>query len=156
MHSKFITGLLVIASTIAFVTANPAQAQDYHYKKRSSSAVTTEGIVGAAAALLLFGAIASQIHDDKDKKKKKVHKHKHKTHSYSHNYGKSLLPRQCVRRPYGDHGPRVVKRGCLNKHYHGARALPNSCKVKYYKNGKTRKAFNLRCLRNNGFAVARH
>lgn len=149
MHSKFITSLLVIASTIAFVTANPAQAQDYQYKKRSSSAVTTEGLVGAAAALLLFGAIASQLHDD-DKKKKKVHKHK------THSYGKSLLPRQCVRRPYGDHGPRVLKRGCLNKHYHGSRALPKSCKVKYYKKGKTRKAYNLRCLRNNGFAVARH
>lgn len=169
MSSKFISGVLVVATAVAFATANPARAKG----------LTTEEVIGLTTAAIVFGAIAHKISKDKKRERakvivthppKQVHKpappkvHKpapkpqkaHRLHSKNHAHRPARLPGQCVRDSYGKKARLVMPTRCLKRHDVRLRALPNKCKTVYLNHKYTKRyGYNVRCLRENGYRMSR-
>ena len=69
---------------------------------------------------------------------------------------RSLLPGDCLRSwSTRDGRERVFDRKCLKNNYDYTNSLPNSCRVKFRVNKKTRHGYDARCLRQEGFMLAR-
>ena len=67
-----------------------------------------------------------------------------------------LLPGDCLRSfDTRDGRYRVFNRQCLQKNYGFTNDLPRSCKVKFKAHKKTRHGYDARCLRRQGYQLAR-
>ena len=103
-------------------------------------------------ALALFAIIAAGVEHERKAEKKKQHTTKPRVVRQP-----IALPGRCVRRLENNQGTRrVVARGCLERHYAAAGSLPRYCATRF-KNarGNTRKGYDLRCLRSDGYRVIR-
>ena len=67
-----------------------------------------------------------------------------------------LLPGECLRSwQTRDGRERVFDKKCLKKNYSFANSLPRSCEVKLRVNNKKRRGYDARCLRRDGYQLAR-
>lgn len=166
MHRKFIALVLSASLALTGLTAQPVKADD-----------TAEWIAGAAALAIIGLAIA-----DANKKPQPAYNYGYgQGHSYGHtpyNYGTThghagplvspaptpqyhdpkVLPRQC--------GTKVNMQGqvirglgkrCLKRNGVNIQALPAYCEVKVRDphSGKRKIIYGGRCLRQNGYSLAR-
>ncbi len=149
-----------IAAAIALVgvTAAPAHADQ-------------DDVAKALAALLGIAIIGKIIHDRKDRDDDVVtrrnlddrvlrpHRHVDPIHPrpLPRRVDRKLLPQQCFR-SFDTYQGRVLMfgRDCLQKHYVFANRLPRECRqrIKTYR-GK-RVGYEARCLRDNGYQLARN
>jgi hypothetical protein len=158
MSSKFISGVIAVATAVAFVTAKPTRAEG----------ISAQELLGLTAAVVVFGAIAHEISKDKKRKRAKVisadppkqihtpyaaHKPKKKKHRANH---LQRLPGQCVRESYGRKARLVMPKGCLKRNEVRLRDLPTQCKTVFLnRNHVKRYGYNVGCLRQNGYRMAR-
>ncbi|MFY0623022.1 MAG: hypothetical protein JXQ89_15150 [Pelagimonas sp.] len=141
MSARFITGVLIIASTITMLSTAQVQARD-----RSKEIGT---ILGAAATLFIIGKIIEDANDDRRRPQT------HRPQPQPDRWAKPPLPRHCIRWTEGRNERRVMGKGCLKRNYGAVHSLPQQCRTKFRVNGNQRRGYNVRCLRNNGYQVAR-
>ena len=162
MHRKFIALVLSAAIAVTSLSAAPARADD------------TEKWIAGAAALAIIGIA---IHEE-NKKKRKRHaqqQYYYNNHGQSYTHGHAgptvyqqpkpqvyhnpkLLPGKCKRiGVLQGHQVRGLGRGCLKRHNINVQALPQQCKYKLYdpKTNERRVIFGGRCLRDQGYRLAR-
>ncbi|WP_341247650.1 hypothetical protein [Nereida ignava] len=128
-----------IATTSISASATPARAGG-------------SDVAEVLGALALFAIIAAGVEHERNAEKKKQHTTKPRVVRQP-----VALPGRCVRRLENNQGTRrVVARGCLERHYAAAGSLPRYCATRF-KNarGNTRKGYDLRCLRSDGYRVIR-
>lgn len=166
MHRKFIALVLSSSLAVTSLTAQPVKADD-----------TAEWIAGAAALAIIGLAIADA------NKKPKVTYNQPVTHGHGHghtphvqNYTNGHAGNTVIHSPKPRyHNPKVLPRGCrVNENLHGqvirglgkhclkragvnVHALPAHCEVKVRNshNGKRKIIYGGRCLRQNGYTLAR-
>lgn len=69
---------------------------------------------------------------------------------------KRLLPGQCLRSfDTRDGRYRIFGKRCLERNFDYARSLPRACKVSFRANQKKRRGYDARCLRREGYQLAR-
>jgi hypothetical protein len=67
-----------------------------------------------------------------------------------------LLPGECLRSYRTVDGrSRIFGKNCLQENYAFNRSLPRACVVKFRSGGKTRRGYDARCLRREGYQLAR-
>lgn len=67
-----------------------------------------------------------------------------------------LLPGECLRSWKTRYNrARVFDEKCLTKNYAYTKSLPRACEVKVRAKNKKRRGFDVRCLRRNGYQLAR-
>ena len=167
MSRKFIATVVAAALAVAMIGNAPARADE-------DVARALAAIVGAA----VVGAIINQqLQDDKKGKKNKVATHrKNKPVANVWPQGgrtdrvirraaprplpdrvkRKLLPGQCLRSfDTRDGRARVFAKKCLNKNYAHNRSLPRTCAVKFRSHKKKQHGYDARCLRRQGYQLAR-
>ena len=164
MSHKFIATVVAAAVAIATIGNAPARADE-------NVARALAAIVGAA----VVGAIIN--HELKDRKKEKVVKRRKKNPTpevwdYRRNEDtairrveprplparvqRKLLPGNCLRSfETRDGRARVFSKKCLKKNYDYNRSLPQACAVKFRNHNKKRHGYDARCLRRQGYQLAR-
>ncbi|MFK7939357.1 MAG: hypothetical protein AB8B82_08265 [Roseovarius sp.] len=148
MHRTFIALVLSAAVAVTGFSAAPARADD------------TEKWIAGAAALAIIGLAINQ-ESKKKRKRKAQQQYYYNNHGYTaptvyHN--PRLLPAKCkVVRNLQGHKVRGLARGCLKRHNVNVQALPQHCKIKIRdpQTNKKRVIFGGRCLRNQGYSLAR-
>lgn len=164
MSRKFIGAILGAALTVTTFSAAPARANNDDLAR----------FLGAAATLFIIGK-AIESHNDKPRARAPAQTHpKPRPQAHQaprpsqHSYGKpqreraNHIARRPAPLPSGCMFP--VRRGdtrfamgarCLNRHYTSSRPLPRACKIKTMTRDGHRKAYSVRCLRQNGYKIAR-
>lgn len=146
MSRKFIG--LVTAFSIAVTGIGVAPAH----------AASDEDVAGFLAGLIVLGTIAAAL-NSKDKKREVVTEpprayrekpRKHRRHARQ-------LPSECLRVAWVDNTKvRYFGRKCLKRNYGNVQNLPRFCRTRIERsNGRVAKGFNARCLRQEGYRVAR-
>lgn len=141
MHRQFIALVLSGSLALTGLSTQAAKADD-----------TAEWIAGAAALAIIGLAIA-----DANKKPKPSYNPTPYTYAPSPNYHK-ILPRQCrTRANMQGHVIRGLGKRCLKRAGVNVHALPGHCEVRVRDpyNGKRKIIYGGRCLRQNGYELAR-
>ncbi len=159
MSRKFISAVLAASLTITTLGAVPARADQGDDLAK---------FLGVAATLLILGKALDNHKQDKKQKKATVQQPKQKPRAKprsEYHAGKDRwqrralqpLPQRCVRRVEGkNHDRIVVGQRCLDRNYFSARPLPGECRVRIGQpSGRDVRGYGLRCLRRNGYEVAR-
>ncbi|MEM9575486.1 MAG: hypothetical protein AAF999_00590 [Pseudomonadota bacterium] len=167
MSHKFIATVVAAAVVIATIGNAPARADEN--MTRALAAIVGAAVVGAI--------INHELKDRKKEKKEKAAKRRKKkqvapVRDYSWNddaviqrveprplparVERKLLPGNCLRSfETGEGRARVFGKKCLKKHYDYNRSLPQACAVKFRTDNKKRQGYNARCLRRQGYQLAR-
>lgn len=160
MHSKFIATVTAASIFITGFAAAPARANQ-------------EDVGRALAALLGVAIIGAVIHDSKKDKKAQARVHKQprqqvhtpvkkkskvKARPLPRRVSEHLLPGRCLRSFKTRRGDmtRMFGRQCLNQSYGFTNRLPQHCERRVRTNRGMRVGFGVRCLRNQGYKLARH
>lgn len=164
MSRRFIATVVIAALTVTAIGNAPARADE-------ALGRTLATIFGAA----IVGAFINEKLDD-DKKNKVVTRRysrndatawskKHSTDQVIRRVGprplprrvkQKLLPGNCLRSFDTRNGrARVFGKECLEKNYNFTRNLPHACAVKFWTHKKNRQGYDARCLRNQGYLLAR-
>ncbi|WP_298841329.1 hypothetical protein [uncultured Roseobacter sp.] len=156
MYRKFIATVAAAAVCITAVGAAPAKAD--------------EDVLRALAAIAGVAIVAKVISDRNDRKRNKAvtrNTYKPVQRSLDPVYRleprplprraqRRLLPGDCLRSiPTRDRTYRVFGKRCLEKHYSYTNELPHSCKVKFKGPNGKRRGWDARCLRREGYQLAR-
>lgn len=150
MHRYFIA--LIVTATVAVTAfgAAPARASDQDLAR----------VLAGLAALAIIG---KAIHDrnDKDRASKdyvETPRHGIKPRPLPNRVARKNLPGQCVREVRGNHGNtrRVLSARCLERNYLYSSELPRGCARQVETQRGWRWACGARCLRHNGYQIARH
>jgi len=142
MHRRFIAIIVSAAVAVTSMTAQPVRAGDDDIAKWIAG-IATIAIIGAAI----------------NEKQKKDRRKKHRIVTNPPYPDPYLLPRKCrVSRNLQGNEIRGFARGCLKRNNVNVQALPQQCKVKFRDRQLDRRVvlFTGRCLRQNGYRVARH
>jgi hypothetical protein len=156
MHRKFIALVLSAALAVTGLSAVPARADD------------TEKWIAGAAALAIIGLA---IHEESKKNRKRQAQQQY---YYNNSHGHAgpniyqpkpqyytnpkLLPQQCkVTRALHGQKIRGLARGCLKRNSVNVNALPQHCEIKIpnLNNGKRQVIYGGRCLRDQGYRLAK-
>ena len=149
MHRYFIA--FIVSATVAVTAfgAAPARAGDRDLAR----------VLAGLAALAIIG---KAIHDRNEKDRA--------TQNYiaprqqvitprplPNRVARKNLPAQCVREVHGNHGNtrRVLSARCLERNYRYSSELPRSCARQIETQRGWRWAYGARCLRHNGYQIAR-
>lgn len=168
----------ILATSFGF--APSAQADRLLYRLPSGTTQQTYGNTGNQAAQILgglavIGALGYALNklgddDDDDRARRKSHyrgwddrrrwddRHRWddrrgRGHRYGHR-ASGTLPGQCLRSTRG--GDYVVGTECLYRSGVNVSRLPYGCGTRVIAGGRERRAFDARCLDQNGWRVARH
>lgn len=161
---RLIGTFTAVALGLTTLAAAPAHAE----QDRTARAVST--ILGLA----VVGAI---IHDqkksrEKEKSRANVRGSVYQVHPNSQGHGhfkpqvhhkpkphrvsRKLLPQHCLRSFPTRHGHvRVFGQRCLERSYNFVHSLPRNCVLHVRSNHRKHTAFDARCLRQNGYRLAR-
>lgn len=142
MPLKSMTGLIATCALIVSFATGPAQAQNDQIKQ----------LIGAAAALYLFGQVLDQASSQPDQRVTRHGSHRHDRAREE----RRVLPGECVRKTRGraERVRRFLPRRCLRRHDVKLRRLPERCERSYQRGGRTRQGYALRCLRRDGWQIA--
>lgn len=156
MYRQFIALVLSAALAVTGMTAQPAHAGN-------------DDVAKWIAGLAVLGIIGAAIADDRKKSSRQtyqqnnVQKFKHTPKKYKHKSKKHrrnhmALPARCrvTERMQGKE-VRGFRRGCLKRHDVDVRNLPRHCalKVRDRQTGNRRVIYTSRCMRQQGYSVAR-
>ncbi|QUJ76448.1 hypothetical protein KDD17_16450 [Sulfitobacter albidus] len=175
LSSRFLSTLAATALALTAFTAAPAYADD----DRTARALAT--ILGLA---IVGKIIHDERKDDKEKRKARqqvykpqahTHRHGHLTHRHhdgqvrhshrSHQPKPRPLPRRVDRKQLPKHCFRsydtrqgtayMFGRRCLERSYQFVNRLPQACAQRIRTYDGKRRGYNARCLRRNGYSLAR-
>ncbi len=166
MHRYFIAAVVTCSVIITAAFAAPARAENNDLAK----------VLAGIAALAIVGKV---IHDRKDKdhvthnynthKPHNLNVHRHHNHNFHkphgikpkplpHRVSRRTLPAHCIRHFETRHGKsrRVFGARCLDRNYRFAHQLPRNCARQIETHRGWRWVYGARCLRNNGYQIARY
>lgn len=164
--TRVVSTVTAAAIALTTFTAVPAYADD------RQTARTVATIVGLA----MIGAMINDHKQDKKKRhkshsnqtKKKVYTQpqKHRGHAQPRQrvqpkplprrVSRKLLPQNCLRSYNTRRGQaRIFTQRCLERSYHAVNRLPRSCAVRIRTDRGLRAGYGARCLRANGYRLAR-
>lgn len=149
MHHKFIALIVSLAIAITAISAAPARAND------------TAKILGGLAALTILGVVVHRNNKKKRERAQVTRNHIpqapqiHSVRPLPPQVAKYDLPRHCLKavKGYPANAP-LMKRKCLKRHYKHADSLPQQCQITYWNGERSRRAYEPRCLRRNGYRFA--
>ncbi|HBS49482.1 MAG TPA: hypothetical protein DEA05_05040 [Rhodobacteraceae bacterium] len=150
MHRKFIALIVATAVAVTGLSAAPARADE-----------DTARIIAGIAALALLGAAIREHNRDDDPPV--VHRPTRPGTTGTMPHRPNLwadscaLPAQCLREHRVGCGERITVLGarCLNRHYRHAGQLPQQCRERVWTRNGLRQGYDPRCLRQNGYRLAR-
>lgn len=154
MFSRITALIAALALTVSFGTARPAVAEDF-------DAARTLAVI---AGLAVLGKIISDRNDDR-KAAQTVTRHQHIAPKPRHieprplpkKAQRRLLPGNCLRSYDTRRGTvRMFPNRCLNRNYRDANRLPQHCAVRIQTPRGQRFGYEARCLRHNGYKLARN
>lgn len=150
MHRYFIAAVVTCTVVITGAFAAPARADSNDLAK-------------ALAGIAALAIIGKAISDRKD--------NNHVTHNYNthrpqviqprplpNRVSRRSLPAHCIRHVETRHGHtrRVFGARCLDRNYRFAHQLPRNCARQIETHRGWRWVYGARCLRKNGYQIARH
>ncbi len=84
-------------------------------------------------------------------------RHQPKARPLPHRVSRKLLPGNCLRSINTRHGQKRIFGGrCLNSNFRHVNKLPDACHTEFRANGQKRHGYGARCLRSNGYSIARN
>ena len=167
MHSKFLAVVVSAAIAVTTLGTTPARADEDLFR---------------ALAAIAGVAIVGKVISDRNKRKKEEERARNEavTRSYTPEYvyrpqprgvppqhrieprplprqaSRYLLPGECLRNVQARDGRyRFFGRKCLEKNYGSVRNLPDQCRVRFDGPERKRAGYDARCLRSNGYQLAR-
>ena len=150
MHRYFIALVISLTIAITAVSAAPARAGDQDLAR----------LLAGIAALAIIG---KAIHDRNDKDHVTQNhiiprQHTIKPRPLPDRVARKTLPAQCLRDVRGPNGNtrRVLAARCLERNYRFSNELPRGCARQVETQRGWRWAYGARCLRRNGYQIARH
>ncbi|MFZ7093510.1 hypothetical protein [Primorskyibacter sp. 2E233] len=158
MSAKFITGVLTIAATIAAFSAAPARAGNDDEIAKIVAGVATLYIAGQLINELSDNGAIVQVHGPGDRYDDRRYGHqggKWKGGKWQGHRFNKVLPGSCVRKIQKRHTRFVLPRHCLRRNNVALRHLPQRCEINWRGNRGMRTGYALRCLKRNGYQIAR-
>lgn len=159
MHRKFIATIAAAAVAVTAVGNAPARAD--------------EDVLRALAAIAGIAIVGKVIHDRNERKREKSHvaRNVHKAPVY-HNHKKvydlaprplpqraknrRLLPGDCLRTAETRQGRvRYFGKRCLERNFNYVNRLPQACAIRLRGDDRNRRGYEARCLRREGYQLAR-
>jgi hypothetical protein len=132
---------VILAASLTLTAAAPAQA-DYNRNQQ---------VAGGVLALILLGIAIDHANNNDDNDRGRVHRNPNPNANQ-----RVALPRRCLREANDvRRNARVVMRDCLNTQYTSAHTLPRACRVNVHTRHGNRQAYDMPCMRDRGFRVAR-
>lgn len=169
-HRKFIALVVAAAIAITGFSAAPARADEDVAKFIAGAALL--GILGAAinnarkddhAATRTYNPPHGHRHGGNKHYGHNRHSgHKHYGHNRHQGHAKPLpprvrrydLPANCVRYfPRYSRNYPLAGKGCLDRNYGSAHALPRSCRVTFWNGKRHRTGFKPHCLKQHGYRM---
>ncbi|SHJ98128.1 hypothetical protein SAMN05444000_11677 [Shimia gijangensis] len=147
MSRKFIATIVAAAITVTGISAVPARADEDVIKF----------ILGAAAIY----ALTQAIEDRNEPRVSTTSPYRPRTVEPRPLPRRARrlapIPARCLKHHETQNGMvRMIGKRCVNRHYHQAHRLPETCRVSRHTYNGVRHGYKPRCLRRNGFEVARH
>lgn len=146
MSRKFIGLVTAFSIAVTGLTAAPARA------------ASDEDIAGILAGLVILGAVAAAVNSKKRTREVTVEQPKPHRQTPRHNRRNArLLPAECLRIAWvDDTRMRYFAKRCLQRNYRHADSLPRYCRTRVETSrGRIAKGYNARCLRREGYRIAR-
>ncbi|MEP2027240.1 MAG: hypothetical protein ABJI96_00880 [Paracoccaceae bacterium] len=98
-----------------------------------------------------------KYHADPHHNKNVHNKHNHKAKPLPKRLSRKLLPGQCLRRLETRRGyKRLFSDRCLNNNFRHVNRLPEACYTEFRSDGRKHRGYGARCLRKNGYSIARN
>lgn len=158
MHRKFIATIVAAAVTVTAIGSAPARAD--------------EDVLRALAAIAGIAIVGKVIHDRNERKRAQhsVTRNTHKAPVYQHTgrvydlkprplpkrANRRLLPGDCLRSAETRQGRvRYFGKRCLERNYRYVNRLPQYCAVRFRGEDRSRRGYDARCLRREGYQLAR-
>ncbi|WP_300032746.1 hypothetical protein [uncultured Roseobacter sp.] len=156
MHRKFIATVTAAAICITAAGVAPARAN--------------EDVLRALAAIAGVAIVAKVINDRNDRKREQTVTrntyqpvqrnlepvYRLEPRPLPRRVQRRLLPGDCLRSiPTRDRTYRIFGKKCMERNYSYTDELPRTCKVKFKGPNRKRKGWDARCLRQEGYQLAR-
>lgn len=156
MHRRFIALIIAAAVAVTGLSAAPARADEDAARL----------IAGLAALALLGAAIRSHNKDNDGYVARRTSPpvtgpmpHRPELwRKYRRHDGRWVLPGHCLRELRTGHGQvaRFLGKHCLDTNYRHARSLPPMCRERLWTQTRVRNGYDVQCLRQKGYQIARH
>jgi hypothetical protein len=154
MHRKFIAAAIAATIAITGFAAAPARADG-------------DDVARALAGIAALALIARAIDKRNDERAVTRQQHNFQPHFNAPapikprplppQVSRKLLPEQCLRTFDGPYGQtRAFGARCLSRNYTFADHLPRQCAEQVFTRNGTGWAYNARCLRRQGYQIARN
>lgn len=168
MPRKFIATLLAAAFSVTAIGAAPARAdQD---ALRALAVIAGAVVVGKVIhdqnkrrtndqVVTKDNFPLQRLRRDNDRYKPQHVERGYKVQPFPHRKRTNtfLLPGDCLRSVQTRSGPvRYFSQRCLERNYRHANSLPRDCAVRFRFSNGTRAGYDARCLRNEGYQLARY
>ena len=154
LHQKFISAVVGLSILITASGAAPARADSKD----------TGRALAAILGLAIVGAVIADSNKDK-KRAKAVHPQPRVRSNHDpfvqprplpRQVSRKILPQRCLHNFPGRNGSfPAFGRNCLNRHFQHAGHLPRHCYTEVRTNRGARGVYGARCLRQNGYQLAR-
>lgn len=159
MHRKFIATIVAAALAVTALGSAPARADD--------------DVLRGLAAIAGIAIVGKVIHD-RNKRKREQHTVTRQAHKapvihrnnrvydlqprpLPHRANRRLLPGNCLRSADTRQGRvRYFGKRCLERSYKHVNRLPQYCAVRFHGEDRSRRGYEARCLRREGYKLARH
>lgn len=157
MHRKFIG--IIIAAALAVTTIGNAPAR------------ADEKLLGALAAIVGIAVVGKVIHDRNQRKRVEpatrnavkappVHRNNRvydlKPRALPQRANRKLLPGDCLRSADTRQGRvRYFAQRCLERNFRHADRLPQDCAIRLRGQSRHKRGYDARCLRDEGYQLAR-
>ena len=144
MSRKFIASILAASLAITSLAAAPARADQDDLARF---------LVGTTALVIIGAALSNRNSNDSATvevtRRRDVERPRPRRNT--------ALPGFCRSRVWTrDGNVRFMDGRCLRQNYDQARDLPRACRIRVGEGQHTRRGYEMRCLRNRGYTVARN
>ncbi len=163
MSRKFIAAVAGAAIAVTAIGTAPARANEDLLRA-----------LAVIAGVAIVGKVVSDRFDNEDRKQETASRNRFDD-GYFYDYSRDnriirrveprplprevrrrLLPGECLRSWETRYDrARVFDKKCLKKNYKFTKSLPSACEVKVRVNNKKRRGYDARCLRRDGYQLAR-
>jgi hypothetical protein len=160
MSRKFIASILAVSIAVTGLTAAPAKA-DNEDLFRFLAGATALVIIGKALDKDSSASTTREIHvrpghghggyrGPHDRRYDPRPARDSRTHRYT-------LPGQCRNSFWTPDGKqRYMDNRCLHKNYGYTQDLPKRCEITFYDKNVRKRGYSIRCLKDNGYRIARN
>lgn len=152
-YRHFIATVVISAVAITGFSAAPARAGQDDLNKA----------LAALAGLAVLGVVIHYARDDDKKERRAVIDRRHDPYGpptprpLPPRVDRKTLPPHCLRSVEVRGGRLdVFARRCLKRSYRYTDSLPGTCKLEFRGDGQKRVGYEARCLRHQGYVLARH